>query len=61
MNGKVTADDLYYSAKMPFAFNYSDSNLVTDHARDNQGDHLPPMPVEAPMLWVWLPMRRSSS
>ncbi|MFR1561704.1 MAG: S8 family serine peptidase [Oscillospiraceae bacterium] len=39
MNGKVTADDLYYSAKMPFAFNYSDSNLVTDHARDNQGDH----------------------
>ncbi|MFR8333235.1 MAG: S8 family serine peptidase [Oscillospiraceae bacterium] len=39
MNGKLTAEELYYSPKTPFAFNYSDSNLVTDHSRDSQGDH----------------------
>ena len=39
MGGKVTAEDLYDSAKVPFVFNYADSNLVGDHSRDNQGDH----------------------
>ena len=39
LNGKLTAEDLYYSAKVPFAFNYADSNLSADHSRDNQGDH----------------------
>ena len=39
MNGKVTAEDLYYSDKVPFAFNYSDWNLSADHESDQQGDH----------------------
>lgn len=39
MGGNVTADDLYYSAKVPFVFNYADRNLTGDHSRDQQGDH----------------------
>ena len=39
LGGNVTAEQLYYSAKIPFAFNYSDSNLNADHSRDQQGDH----------------------
>ena len=35
----LTAEDLYRTAKVPFAFNYVDRNLVADHSRDNQGDH----------------------
>ena len=35
----LTAGDLYRSAKVPYAFNYSDTNLTADHSRDNQGDH----------------------
>ena len=39
MGGNVTAEDLYRSGKIPFAFNYSDWNLNADHAHDRQGDH----------------------
>ena len=39
MGGNVTADDLHYSAKVPFVFNYADRNLTGDHSRDQQGDH----------------------
>ena len=35
----LTAEDLYLTAKVPFAFNYVDRNLVADHSRDNMGDH----------------------
>jgi len=35
----LTAEDLYYSQKVPYAFNYVDSNLNADHSRDQQGDH----------------------
>ena len=37
--GSITAEELYNSEKVPFVFNYSDSNLIGDHSRDNQGDH----------------------
>ncbi len=36
---EITAEDLYYSGKVPFAFNYSDWNLSADHSQDQQGDH----------------------
>ena len=35
----LTAEDLYRSVKVPYAFNYVDENLTADHSRDNQGDH----------------------
>ena len=35
----LTAEDLYYSDKVPFAFNYIDQNLKASHDYDNQGDH----------------------
>lgn len=35
----VTAQDLYYNVKVPFAFNYIDRNLNADHSRDDQGYH----------------------
>ena len=35
----ITAQTLYRSAKVPFAFNYVDSSLTADHAMDSQGDH----------------------
>ena len=35
----ITADTLYRSAKVPFAFNYVDGNLTADHSMDGQGDH----------------------
>lgn len=35
----ITADDLYRSVKVPFAFNYVDKNLTADHSKDKQGDH----------------------
>ena len=35
----LTAEDLYRSEKVPYAFNYVDSNLNADHSRDQQGDH----------------------
>ena len=38
MKGNVTAEDLYNTEKVPFVFNYSDSNLIGDHSQDNQGD-----------------------
>ena len=37
--GDLTAEDLYNTAKVPYAFNYVDNNLFADHSRDNQGDH----------------------
>ena len=39
IRSSITAEDLYRSAKVPFAFNYVDGNLSADHTRDNQGDH----------------------
>ena len=35
----ATAEDLYYSEKVPFAFNYVDENLKASHDFDQQGDH----------------------
>ena len=35
----ASADDLYYSAKIPFAFNYVDQNLKASHDYDDQGYH----------------------
>ena len=35
----ATAEDLYYSEKVPFAFNYVDENLKTSHDYDDQGYH----------------------
>ena len=32
-------DGLYISEKIPFAFNYADKNLDTDHLHDSQGNH----------------------
>ncbi len=39
MRGNLEAEDLYYSDKVPFAFNYIDVNLTADHSRDSQGAH----------------------
>ena len=35
----ITAQTLYRSAKVPYAFNYVDSSLTADHTQDSQGDH----------------------
>ena len=35
----ASAEDLYYSEKVPFAFNYVDENLKASHDYDDQGDH----------------------
>ena len=35
----ATAEDLYYSDKVPFAFNYVDQNLKASHDYDQQGYH----------------------
>ena len=35
----ATAEDLYQSEKVPFAFNYIDENLKASHDYDQQGDH----------------------
>ena len=35
----LTIDDVYYSTKVAFGFNYSDDNLDISHANDEQGDH----------------------
>ena len=35
----ASAEDLYQSAKVPFAFNYVDENLRASHDYDDQGDH----------------------
>ena len=35
----ATAQDLYYSDKIPFAFNYVDQNLKASHDYDDQGYH----------------------
>ena len=35
----VSAEDLYYSEKIPFAFNYVDQNLKASHDYDDQGYH----------------------
>ena len=35
----LTIDDVYYSTKVAFGFNYSDDNLDITHANDDQGDH----------------------
>lgn len=37
--GGLTADRLYRSEKVPYAFNYVDSTLDVTHDHDNQGDH----------------------
>ena len=35
----ASAEDLYYSEKIPFAFNYVDQNLKASHDYDDQGYH----------------------
>lgn len=35
----LTADDVYYSSKIAFGFNYCDNNLNITHDADEQGDH----------------------
>ncbi len=35
----LTVDDLYYSDKVPFGFNYVDATLDVTHDNDQQGDH----------------------
>ncbi len=35
----MTADSLYVSSKIPFGFNYIDSNYTIDHVHDSQGEH----------------------
>ncbi|MBE6811269.1 MAG: hypothetical protein E7523_00125 [Ruminococcaceae bacterium] len=35
----VTTDDVYHSAKIPFAYNYADAKIDVSHDYDDQGDH----------------------
>ncbi len=35
----ISGETLYRSAKVPYAFNYCDNNLIADHSSDSQGDH----------------------
>lgn len=35
----LTVDNVYYSTKVAFGFNYVDANLTIDHSTDDQGDH----------------------
>ena len=35
----VTADDLYLTAKLPFAYNYVDRSLEVTHDNDEEGEH----------------------
>lgn len=35
----LTVDDVYYSTKIAYGFNYVDGNLVINHGSDTQGDH----------------------
>ena len=39
LDSSITAEDLYRTAKVPYAFNYVDENLTADHSMDSQGDH----------------------
>ena len=39
MRGSITAEALYRSAKVPYAFNYVDRSLTADHSSDMAGDH----------------------
>jgi hypothetical protein len=36
---RVTAEELYLSEKLPFAFNYVDGDYDVTHDRDGQGEH----------------------
>ena len=38
-NEGVTADSLYLTAKLPFAYNYVDSDFDVTHDNDSQGEH----------------------
>ena len=38
-NEGVTADSLYLTAKLPFAYNYVDGDFEVDHDHDSQGEH----------------------
>ena len=35
----LTTEDVWYSTKIPYGFNYVDESLVIDHDNDTQGDH----------------------
>lgn len=35
----LTADDVYYSTKIAYGFNYVDANTTFNHSLDEQGDH----------------------
>ena len=39
LNVKVSADKVYLSSKIPFAYNYVDKNYTVDHMSDTQGEH----------------------
>lgn len=39
ISSDYSADELYVSAKIPFAFNYIDGNLDITHDNDTQGEH----------------------
>ncbi|MCD8326232.1 MAG: S8 family serine peptidase [Lachnospiraceae bacterium] len=38
-NKELTADDLYYTTKIAYGFNYCDDSLDITHDNDEQGDH----------------------
>lgn len=35
----LSVDSVYYSNKIAYGFNYSDTNLIINHSTDSQGDH----------------------
>lgn len=35
----LTVEDVYYSTKVAYAFNYADRNLTVDHSADDEGTH----------------------
>ncbi len=39
LDDSVTAEELYRSAKVPFAFNYAEGNLVADHSQGYTSEH----------------------
>ena len=39
LNVKVSADKVYLSSKIPFAYNYIDKNYTVNHMSDQQGEH----------------------
>lgn len=62
----ISVSDLYYSAKIPFQFDYGDRDkdgMPGD--KGSHGTHVPPPPPATPAStrppWAWLPRPRSST